>query len=60
LRRLECSRFHLAERGQRQRSTLILAHMVADAGGELLLHDGGVEARKGLLASTLARARLVV
>ncbi len=46
--------------GGRQQSTLILARMVADAGGELLLHDGGVEDRKGLLAATLARAGLVV
>lgn len=46
--------------GGRQQSTLILARMVADAGGELLVHDGGLEDRKGLLASTLARAQLVV
>lgn len=46
--------------GGRQQSTQILARMVADAGGELLLHDGGVEDRKGLLAATLARAGLVV
>jgi len=46
--------------GGRQQSTQILARMVADAGGELLLHDGGVEDRKGLLASTLARAALAV
>lgn len=46
--------------GGRQQSTLILSKIVASAGGELLLHDGGVEDRKGLLASTLARAKLLV
>lgn len=46
--------------GGRQQSTLVLAKLVADAGGELLVHDGGLEDRKGLLASTLARATMVV
>lgn len=46
--------------GGRQQATLILARLVADAGGELVLHDGGIEDRKGLLPSTLARAQLVV
>jgi hypothetical protein len=46
--------------GGRRQSTQVLAKLVADAGGELLVHDGGLEDRKGLLASTLARATMVV
>lgn len=34
--------------------------MVQAAGGELVLHDGGIEDRKGLLAAALPRADLVV
>jgi hypothetical protein len=37
-----------------------LCKMVATAGGELLVHDGGIEDRHGLLATMLPRAQMVV
>jgi len=37
-----------------------LGKMVATAGGELLVHDGGIEDRHGLLATMLPRAQMVV
>jgi hypothetical protein len=46
--------------GGRPSCTSTLARLVAAAGGELLLHDGGIEDRHGLLATTLPRAHLVV
>ena len=46
--------------GGRPGATAVLARLVAAAGGELLLHDGGVEERKGTLAALLSRADLVV
>lgn len=46
--------------GGRPGTTAVLGKMVAAAGGELLLHDGGIEDRKGLLAALLPRADLVV
>ena len=46
--------------GGRPQSTSILAKLVAAAGGELLVHDGGIEDRKGMLASMLPRAQMVV
>lgn len=46
--------------GGRRQVTTILAKLVADAGGELLVHDGGIEDRKGLIASMLPRAQLIV
>lgn len=46
--------------GGRPQSTQMLARLVAAAGGELLAHDGGIEDRKGMLASLLPRADMVV
>jgi hypothetical protein len=46
--------------GGRPQSTQLLARLVAAAGGELLTHDGGIEDRKGMLASLLPRADVVV
>ncbi len=46
--------------GGRPQTTQLLAKLVAAAGGELLVHDGGIEDRKGMLASMLPRAQLVV
>lgn len=37
-----------------------LCRMVASAGGELLVHDGGIEDRHGMLATMLPRAQMVV
>jgi hypothetical protein len=37
-----------------------LCKMVATAGGKLLVHDGGIEDRDGLLATMLPRAQMVV
>jgi hypothetical protein len=37
-----------------------LGKMVATAGGELLVHDGGIEDRHGMLATMLPRAQMVV
>lgn len=46
--------------GGRVQSNQVLARLVAAAGGELLLHDGGLEDRKGMLATLLPRAHMVV
>ena len=46
--------------GGRPSSNQTIRAMVQAAGGELLLHDGGIEDRKGLLAAALPRADLVV
>lgn len=37
-----------------------LCKMVASAGGQMLVHDGGIEDRHGLLATMLPRAQMVV
>ncbi|SAL13826.1 peptidase [Caballeronia terrestris] len=46
--------------GGRPGSNAALKRLVASVGGELIVHDGGVEDRKGLLAATLPGADLVV
>ncbi len=46
--------------GGRPRSNQTIKAMVAAAGGELVVHDGGIEDRKGLLATALPRADMVV
>jgi hypothetical protein len=46
--------------GGRPGSNQTLTRLVAAAGGELLVHDGGIEDRYGLLPTMLARADLVV
>ncbi|MGC3984961.1 MAG: DUF2325 domain-containing protein [Pseudorhodoferax sp.] len=46
--------------GGRPASNRSIRAMVQAAGGELVLHDGGIEDRKGLLAAALPRADLVV
>ncbi|MDB5851607.1 MAG: Membrane protein involved in colicin uptake [Rhodoferax sp.] len=46
--------------GGRPRSNQTIKAMVEAAGGELWLHDGGIEDRKGLLATALPRADMVV
>ncbi len=46
--------------GGRPGSNQTLVKLVAAAGGELLVHDGGIEDRNGLLATMLPRADLVV
>ena len=46
--------------GGRPGSNAALKGLVASAGGEFVVHDGGVEDRKGLLAAALPGADLVV
>lgn len=46
--------------GGRPGSNQSIRAMVQSAGGEFVLHDGGIEQRKGLLAATLPRADMVV
>jgi hypothetical protein len=46
--------------GGRPGSNAALKRLVEAAGGELVVHDGGVEDRKGLLAAALPGADLVV
>ena len=46
--------------GGRPGSNAALKALVTSAGGELIVHDGGVEDRKGLLAAALPGADLVV
>jgi phosphoglycolate phosphatase-like HAD superfamily hydrolase len=46
--------------GGRPGTTAVLSQLVSAAGGELLAHDGGLEDRRGLLATMLPRAQLVV
>ncbi len=46
--------------GGRPNSNAMLRVMVASASGELTVHDGGIEDRKGLLAAALPNADLVL
>lgn len=46
--------------GGRPGSNHSIRAMVESAGGEFVLHDGGIEQRKGLLAAALPRADMVV
>lgn len=46
--------------GGRPGASAVLSRMMAAAGGELLVHDGGIEDRRGLLATMLPRAQMVV
>ncbi|AFQ51691.1 DUF2325 domain-containing protein [Burkholderia cepacia] len=46
--------------GGRPGSTRAIRRIVETAGGELTLHDGGIEDRKGLLAAALPGANMVV
>ncbi len=46
--------------GGRPQAANTIRALVEAAGGELLLHDGGIEDRRGLLPTTLAGADLVV
>ncbi|WP_420994749.1 DUF2325 domain-containing protein [Cupriavidus sp. 30B13] len=46
--------------GGRPGSNNTLKALVESTGGQLVLHDGGIEDRKGLLAATVARADMVV
>jgi len=45
--------------GGRPGSNLVLRSLVEEAGGTFATHDGGLEDRKGLLATAIARADLV-
>jgi hypothetical protein len=46
--------------GGRPNSNAMLRSLVESAGGELIVHDGGIEDRKGLLAAALPNADLVL
>jgi uncharacterized membrane-anchored protein YhcB (DUF1043 family) len=46
--------------GGRPGATTVLGKLVAAAGGELLVHDGGIEDRRGMLSTMLPRAHMVV
>lgn len=46
--------------GGRPGATAVIDKLVRAAGGELLVHDGGIEDRRGLLSTMLPRAQLVV
>lgn len=46
--------------GGRPGTVATLARLVADAGGQLLAHDGGIEERRGALPAVLARADTVL
>ncbi|BAO92453.1 DUF2325 domain-containing protein [Caballeronia cordobensis] len=46
--------------GGRPNSNAVLKSLVAAAGGELIVHDGGIEDRKGLLAAALPNADVVL
>ena len=46
--------------GGRPGTVATLVRLVADAGGQLLVHDGGIEERHGALVTTLARAQTIV
>ena len=46
--------------GGRPGATHVMGKLVAASGGELLVHDGGIEDRHGLLTSMLPRAQMVV
>ncbi|WP_109480530.1 DUF2325 domain-containing protein [Paraburkholderia sp. C35] len=53
-------RMRLVYVGGRPGSTAAIRRIVETAGGELTVHDGGIEDRKGLLAAALPRADMVV
>lgn len=53
-------RKHVVYVGGRPGSNRAIRRIVETAGGELTLHDGGIEDRKGLLAAALPGANLVV
>jgi len=46
--------------GGRPNSNAVLKALVEVAGGELIVHDGGIEDRKGLLAAALPNADVVL
>ncbi|WP_321795526.1 DUF2325 domain-containing protein [Caballeronia sp. J97] len=46
--------------GGRPNSNAVLKSLVDAAGGELIVHDGGIEDRKGLLAAALPHADVVL
>ncbi|CAL8478800.1 protein of unknown function (plasmid) [Caballeronia sp. S22] len=46
--------------GGRPNSNAVLKALVDAAGGELIVHDGGIEDRKGLLAAALPNADVVL
>lgn len=46
--------------GGRPASTRVIKAIVESAGGEFFVHDGGIEDRKGLLATALPKADMVV
>ncbi|MFM0326780.1 DUF2325 domain-containing protein [Caballeronia glebae] len=46
--------------GGRPNSNAVLKALVQAAGGELIVHDGGIEDRKGLLAAALPNADVVL
>ncbi|SAL60295.1 peptidase [Caballeronia arvi] len=46
--------------GGRPNSNAVLKSLVGAAGGELIVHDGGIEDRKGLLAAALPNADVVL
>ncbi|SPB15695.1 peptidase [Caballeronia novacaledonica] len=46
--------------GGRPNSNAVLKALVGAAGGELIVHDGGIEDRKGLLAAALPNADVVL
>ncbi len=46
--------------GGRPGALTVLGTLVASAGGELLVHDGGIEDRRGMLAAMLPQAHMVV
>ncbi|WP_227247515.1 DUF2325 domain-containing protein [Paraburkholderia caribensis] len=46
--------------GGRPRSNNAIRRLVESAGGQMTVHDGGIEDRKGLLAATLRGADIVV
>jgi len=51
---------HIVYVGGRPNSNAVLSRLVLASGGELTLHDGGIEDRRGLLAAVLPRAHMVV
>jgi Uncharacterized protein conserved in bacteria (DUF2325) len=46
--------------GGRPGSNAALRHLVESAGGDFVVHDGGIEDRKGMFAAALPRADIVV
>ena len=51
---------HILYVGGRPNSNAALSRLVKSVGGELTLHDGGVEDRKGILEAILPRAHMVL